>query len=462
VRAWDGIRDALEFGDQCLQPPSPDYELLRSGWDQPGRASENCLNLNIWTPAINDDGKRPVMVNMHGGGWTVGNGNSAGRSGEAFARYHDIVRVNVNHRLGIFGFSNMAELLGPDFAGSGTVGIQDIVLALQWVRDNIAAFGGDPENVTIFGVSGGGGKVSTLMAMPAAKGLYHRASVESGSMLMGKPPEPASEAATKLFAALDIPAENASDILALTGEQLMAGYMRMYPDGGLLTAGIAPVVDGVNLPRHPFHPDAPEVSSDIPMLIGTTATESSIFPAIVGGPPFGISWEDVAKRIPHLIPPGLALSADEILAKARELMPKASPTEVLFKMTTEGFFRRPAIRQAELAAERPAPVYMWRIDWPVPVDGGKWGSPHGLSVPLVMDTVAATPAMFGDGIDVATALSAKMSAAWAQFARTGKPDTSEIPAWPTYDAQQRQTMIFDATCHVASDPDGEFRKMFGF
>lgn len=460
VRAWKGIRDALEFGDQCLQPPSPDYELLRSGWDQPGRASENCLNLNIWTPGIGDGGKRPVMVNMHGGGWTVGNGNSAGRSGEAFARNHDIVRVNVNHRLGIFGFSNMADLLGTEYAGSGTVGIQDIVLALQWVRDNIEAFGGDPENVTIFGVSGGGGKVSTLMAMPAARGLYKRASIESGSMLMAKPPEPAAESAAKLLAALDIPEGKAADILALTGDQVMAGYMRMYPDGGLLTAGIAPVVDGVNLPRHPFHPDAPDISGDIPLLVGTTATESSIFPEIVGGPPFGISWDEVAARLPHLLPPDLPMRAGDILAKARELMPDASPTEILFKITTESFFRRPAIRQAELASRRPASVYMWRIDWPVPVDGGKWGAPHGLSVPLVMDTVPATPAMFGDGIDEASKLSAKMTAAWAAFARTGSPDTPALPRWPAYEAGNRETMIFDTDCRVTSDPDSEFRKMF--
>lgn len=460
IRHWDGVRDALEFGDQCLQPPSPDYELLRSGWDQPGRASENCLNLNIWTPAINDGGKRPVMVNMHGGGWTVGNGNSAGRSGEAFSRNHDIVRVNVNHRLGIFGFSNMAELLGPAYAGSGTVGLQDIILALQWVRDNIAAFGGDPENVTIFGVSGGGGKVSMLMAMPAAQGLFHRASIESGSMLMAKPAEAAAEFSAKLMAALEIPVSRSDEILKLTGDDLMAGYMRMFPDGGLITAGIAPIVDGVHVPRHPFHPTAPEISAHIPMLVGSTATESSIFPEIVGGPPFGISWDEVAARLPRLLPPGLPFSADEILAKTRLLMPDASPTEVLFRITTESFFRRSVIRQAELSSQRSAPVYAWRIDWQVPVDGGKWGAPHGLSVPLVMDTVEATPAMFGDGMNEARDLSAKMTAAWAAFARTGVPDVPQLPHWPPYETGKRQTMIFDTTCKVVSDPDREFREMF--
>lgn len=460
VRAWTDVRDALEFGDQCLQPPTPDFELLRSGWDTPGRMSENCLNLNIWTPALNDGGKRPVMVNMHGGGFTVGSGNSAGRSGEAFARTHDVVRVNVNHRLGLFGFSQTAEMLGPEYAGSGTLGLRDIILALEWVRDNIEAFGGDPDNVTIFGVSGGGGKVSALMAMPAAQGLFHRASMESGSMLMAKPPELAVDATRRLLGALEIPAERASDILALTGEQLLAAFLRLYPDGGLISAGIAPIIDGINLPDHPFHPAAPAMSDHIPMLVGTTITESSIFPEILGGDPFGISWDDVSERLPKLLPPGLPLSAADIMAKSRQLLPDASPTDILFKIMTESFFRRAAIRQAELASQRSANVYMWRIDWPVPTDGGKWGAPHGLSVPLVMDTVDAATAMLGEGLEQGRELSASMTAAWAAFARSGSPQTPRLPQWPAYETGKRETMIFDTVCHVDEDPDREFREMF--
>ena len=451
ARSWSGLRDALEFGDQCLQPPSPDVELLSAGWNHPSAGSENCLNLNLWTPAIGDGGRRPVMVNMHGGGWTVGSGNSAGRSGASFAGRHDIVRVNVNHRLGLFGYSNMAGRLGPDYADSGTVGIQDIVLALRWVRDNIAAFGGDPDNVTIFGVSGGGAKVSTLMAMPAAKGLFHRASVESGPMLTAVPSEAAASAAERLLAALDIRPEEAESVLSLTGEQLLAGYMRLHPDGGLLTAGFGPVVGGESLPRHPFEPSAPEESSDVPLLIGTTATEMSIFAELIGGPAFDLTWEGLDQRLSSAPMPGLTLPAATVISEMRRSMPEATPAKVLFALATEAVFRRGTIIQAERAARRPAPVYMWLITWETPVDGGKWGSPHGLSVPLIMDTVLNVRSMFGPDLSEPLELSDIMSSAWARFARTGVPSDPRIPRWPPYDADRRETMVFDTGCHVVSD-----------
>lgn len=457
---WTGIRDALAFGDQCLQPASPDMELLGSGWNAPSSSSEDCLNLNIWTTALDDGGRRPVMVNLHGGGWTVGSGNSAQRSGENFARHHDVVRVNVNHRLGVFGYSNMAALLGPHCADSGTVGIQDVVLALRWVRDNIAAFGGDAGNVTIFGVSGGGQKVSTLMAMPAAKGLFHRASIESGPMLTAIPPEHAAAAAARLVAALGIDAGEAGKILSLSGEQIMAGYMKLYPDGGLMSAGLGPVIGGPELPAHPFEPAAPELSEDIPLLIGTTATEMSIFADMLAGPAFGISWQDLAERLTRLPLPGLAVSSDRVIAQARDAMPDASPTDILLALLSEAAMRRASIVQAERSSRRPAPVYMWLLTWATPVDGGKWGSPHGLSVPLVMDTVRKAPSMFGNDLSAPLALSDIMSSVWAEFARTGIPRSSKIPAWPAYDAESRATMIFDTECRVVGDPNSGLRRLF--
>lgn len=460
ARSWTGVRDALVFGDQCLQPPSPDMELLGSGWNAPTASSEKCLNLNIWTTALGDGGRMPVMVNLHGGGWTVGSGNSAQRSGEDFARHHDVVRVNINHRLGVFGFSNMAALLGPDYAESGTVGIQDAVLALRWVRDNIAAFGGDPGNVTIFGVSGGGQKVSTLMAMPAAKGLFHRASVESGPMLTAIPPEQAASAATRLVAALDIPRGEPARILSLSGEQIMAGYMKLHPDGGLTNAGLGPVIGGAELPGHPFEPAAPELSSEIPLLIGTTETEMSIFADMFAGPAFGITWEDLAERLGRLPLPGLAVAPDRVIAEARGAMPDASPTDILLALLSEAAMRRAAIVQAERASRRPAPVYMWLLTWATPVDGGKWGSPHGLSVPLIMDTVRDASSMFGDDLTEPLVLSDIMSSVWAEFARTGIPRSPKLPTWPAYDAESRETMIFDTLCRVVGDPNSGLRRMF--
>ncbi len=455
VLPWSGVRDAFDFGNQCLQPGTPDFELLRSGWDEPAASSEDCLFLNLWSPGI-DHRRRPVMFNLHGGGWTVGNGNSAGRSGETFAGHHDIVRVNVNHRLGIFGFSALADLLGPDYADSGNVGILDVVLALRWVRENIAEFGGDPDNVTIFGVSGGGGKVSTLMAMPAAKGLFHKASVESGPMLTAQLPSAASEASARLLSALDIPPQASERLLSLSGEELLAGYLKLYPDGGLGSAVTGPVVDGVNLPSHPFDPVAPDVSSDVPLLIGTTTTETSIFLTAA----FDTTWETLAGGLANFLPPTFPLSAQALVNRAREIFPDASPARIFFMLTTELTIRSRSIRQAELAAQRGAPVYMWLLTWETPVDGGKWGSPHGLTVPLIMDTVASVPSMFGEDLSGPLALSATMSSAWAAFARTGSPDVPGLPTWTPYEPDERWTMIFDKECTLVSDPLSELRILF--
>jgi len=459
VQPWQGVRDALEFGAQCIQPDLPDFELLRSGWDAPTPSSEDCLFLNIWTRGLGDGAKRPVMFNLHGGGWTVGNGNSAGRSGEDFARHHDVVRVNVNHRLGIFGYSNVSGLLGSEFADSGTVGILDVVLALEWVRDNIAAFGGDPDNVTIFGVSGGGGKVCTLMALPAARGLFHRASVESGPMLAARLPEAVAAQTSALFEALDIPAGQPEAILALSGEELLAGYMKLYPDGGLLTSAIAPMVDGRNLPGHPFEPTAPTVSRDVPLIIGTTADELTVFEDLVGGPTEGLDWDGVAARLAALIPPGAPFTAQQLVDAALSERPGAGPAGILFLAASDLFFRRPTLLLAERAANRPAPVYVWLLEWVTPVDGGKWGSPHGITVPLIMDTVAKVPTMFGDAMAEAQDLSRKMSSAWAAFARDGVPAAEGLPAWLPYDADRRQTMVFDTQCKLASDPLGTLRRV---
>lgn len=459
AQPWDGIRDALEFGAQCMQPESRDFELLRSGWDSPARSSEDCLFLNIWSPSLDDNARLPVMVNFHGGAWTAGNGNSTARSGKRFARHHGVVRVNLNHRLGIFGFSNFSALLGPDFADSGMVGMLDATMALEWIRDNISAFGGDPNNVTIFGVSGGGGKVSTLMAMPEAKGLFHRASVESGSMLTATLPERSAETTEALLDALAIPRNQPDGVLALSGEELLDGYLKMFPDGGLTASGIAPVVDGINLLHHPFEPGAPEESENIPLLVGTTTTETSIFEEFLGGSIDGLTWEDLPNRVTPFLPPEAQLSASDAISIARAAASDAGPRDILYAITSEFLIRRPALLQAERASARTAPVYMWLLAWVTPVDDGKWGSPHGLSVPLAMDTVEDNPSMFGDDLSAPLELSEKMSSAWAAFARTGKPDSPGLPAWPAYDTKERQTMVLDDECRVVSDPLADLRRL---
>lgn len=320
------------------------------------------------------------------------------------------------------------------------------------------AFGGDPENVTIFGVSGGGQKVSTLMALPAAAGLFHRAPVESGPMLTANLPGPATKSAESLLAALDTPREGARELLSLSGDELLAGYMKMHPDGGLTSSGLGPVVDGVNLPHHPFDPSAPEISNHVPLLIGTTASEMSLFIGMADPSVFELTWEALPERLPSLLPFLFGLSAKGI-ASARRCLPGASPAQVIFALASQQFIRDRSITHAERVARRPAPVYMWLIEWITPVDGGKWGAPHGMSVPLVMDTVDASASLFGDDLREPQTLCDRMSAAWAAFARTGAPDTPDLPHWPAYDAKDPATMIFDTQCRVENDPHRALRML---
>ena len=442
VAAWSGVRDALAYPNMAPQPPAPARGLFAS-WTDPTSISEDCLGLSVWTPGLRDGGKRPVMVWFHGGDFSSLSGSRSVFDGTRLARRGDVVVVTVNHRLNVFGFLYLGQLL-PEFAEAANPGMLDLVAALTWVRDNIAAFGGDPGNVTIFGQSGGGGKVSTIMALPAAKGLFHRAIVQSGSYarnahLEAMSPDAATEQAHRLLAALDLAPADARKLLDLPMETLVAASAKLAQAKERTTW--RPVADGRHLPGGPSWPKAPDVSADIPLMIGTTATEMSLLRGSFNPALFDMDEAEMRKRLSdHYSGPLL----DEAIALFRAKSPKATPGRLYFDILSATTFRRGAWRHADLKAEQgKAPVYLYEIDWETPVDGGKWGSPHSVEHPFVFDNVAISESMVGASQAEPQKIAEQISPTWIAFARTGNPNNPAIPHWPAYTTAERATMVFD-------------------
>jgi para-nitrobenzyl esterase len=439
-QAWPGVRDATAYPNMAPQPPAPIRGLF-SSWTDPTTISEDCLGLNIWTPGLRDGGKRPVMVWFHGGDFASLSGSRSVFDGTRLARRGDVVVVTVNHRLNAFGFLYLGQLL-PEFADAANAGMLDLVAALEWVRDNIAEFGGDSGNVTIFGQSGGGGKVATVMAMPAGKGLFHRAIIQSGTYarnahLEAMSADTATKHAKTLLAELGL--NDARKLLDLPMETLIEGIVKASQ--AKERAVWRPVVDGKNLPAGPSWPSAPDVSADVPLMIGSTATEMSMLMGTPRPELFDIDDATLRKRLSVWFAPE---KMDEVIATFKEKNPDATPGRLYFDISTAVVFRRGAWRHADLkAAQNKAPVYLYEIDWVTPVDGGKWGSPHSMEHPFVFDNVALSASMVGASQAEPQSLADQISATWIAFARTGNPNNSAIPHWPAYTVPERTTMVFD-------------------
>jgi para-nitrobenzyl esterase len=446
---WTGVRDALEFGEVAPQPTGDTSEYGRLiGWDNhPGRMGEDCLVMNVWTPGL-DNKKRAVMLSIHGGGFTSGSGSTPGYAGKQLARFGDVVVITVNHRLGALGYLHLGDLGGPEYAQSGTVGMLDLVAALQWVRDNIERFGGDPNTVMVWGQSGGGAKTSTLMAMPSAKGLFRRAAVQSGSALLLMTREVGTGMAERLLAKLELDKSKIAQLQAMPFEQLIAAQRALAPDGPRL--GFAPVVDGNAIPRHPFDPTAPEITADVPLIVGTTLDDAAM------GGRFDIDDAGIKARLEKSKRNGA--HADRILNLYRKHYPDASSFLLQARMLTDRGGRRSATTMAERkAALGKAPAYLYVFTWPSPALGGKFGAVHGVDVGLAFNN--ARGAMAGDTPE-ARALAGRFAAAWVAFAKTGDPNTKEIPHWPAYDAKTRPTMIFDNEVRLENDPLRELRMLW--
>jgi para-nitrobenzyl esterase len=441
---WGGVREATQIGPRCPQPPTPGLMPEEAIDLDYGPMSEDCLYLNVWTAAGDAAAKRPVMVWFHGGGYAVGSGGSVRYDGSNLARKHDVVVVTVNHRLNAFGFLDLSGIGGARFADSGNVGMLDIAAALEWVRDNIASFGGDPGNVTVFGESGGGGKVSTLMAMPAAKGLFHRAIAQSGVALRGMTADASAGAARALLDQLGIGGD-LDRIQDMPFERIIAALQAVRPP-----LGFGPVVGGHALPHHPFDPDAPAISADVPLLLGSNLTERTFF----GDTP--LDTIDEAALLGHVKRyTGLADDrATGLIAAYRKNRAGADNTFIYQLISADWWMTANVTTQAERKA-RLGRAYVYHFEKRTPVRDGKLKVPHTLEIAYAFDNIDLSTAVTGTGADK-QALADKMSAMWTAFARTGDPSIPGLK-WEPYSAERRAVMILDDDPRLELDPYREER-----
>ncbi|MFL5254499.1 MAG: carboxylesterase/lipase family protein [Rhodopila sp.] len=461
---WTDSRDCRTFSGRAPQlglAATPRPEMVDfSGPPDTSPETEDCLTVNVWTPDLDPQAKRAVMVWFHGGAFAYGNANAQRLRGSRLARKHDVVVVNVNQRLNIFGHLDLSAIGGEGFRHSGNAGTLDMIAALEWVRDNIGAFGGDAGNVTIFGESGGGGKVSTLLAMPRAAGLFHRAIIQSGAAVRLRTQERATALTECVMRQLGV--RGVDDLLSASVSGLLAAVdpaqkalgpsptplFDRYPFG--------PVVDSDILPAHPFDPNAPDVSADIPLIIGDMKDEMASFLA-----PDDRIWNrtlteaELRDRVTAIAGP----RTGEVLDLYGRLYGHLNPAERLIAITTDSNFRiRSLVLAQRRAAKNRGPVWMYSFEWETPVLGGRLRAPHAMDVPFVFNTLDLTNAT-GGSVE-AQALSDTMAAVWAAFARNGRPDHPAIPCWPTYDPQTRATLMLDANCRIENDPRGEGRRIW--
>ena len=456
VEPWAGVRDALHWTDVAPQIPGDRrhvYADLIMVDRNPSGMGEDNLSLNLWSPGLDPNAKKPVIVVLHGGGFYSGSGNSVGMDGEQMARFSDCVVIAINHRLGAFGFLHLAEFGGEDFATSGTVGMQDITAALGWVRENVAAFGGDPARVLVYGQSGGGAKTSVLMAMPGAKGLFHRAGVMSGSALRMMPPEMASATAKRLMGALDIAPTDFRKLQEVPWTVLLETQAKLEAADrakGEAPRSFAPVVDGIALPRHPWAPDAPDVSADVPMIVSSVLDERAYRMGDFAMDEAGLvefARERVGDR------------AEEAVAAYREEDPDAKPFILAARLESDLTFRKGAFAQAELKAKQGgAPVWTYLWTQPSPAADGRFGAVHGIDVaPSLYNTRGA----LNGSSKEANELAAAIASSWAAFAANGDPNNERVPQWKPYSPPERATMIFDDNLRVEDDPRATFRRYWG-
>jgi len=445
---WTDVKDTVEYGHRSPQQPGMLEIPEVAATSGQGPMGEDCLVLNVWSNGLKGGKKRPVMVWFHGGGFASGSGDYTMYNGANLARKHDVVVVTTNHRLNVFGYLYLADIGGEKYANASNAGLQDMVLSLEWVRDNIANFGGDPNNVTIFGQSGGGGKVATLMATPSAKGLFHKAICQSGASIKGVSRANATRAAETLLTKLNLKHDEIGKLQNMPFEQLTAALQSAG-----VGFGLGPVVDGKTLPHDPFDPGAPEESATVPLLIGTVEEEVNFFPTTQLDP---IDDADLQKRVKQATRADDS-TAEKLIAMYKKDRPKKSNVEISQIISTDAGFSASVRTEADRKAmQAKAPVYKYYFTWQSPVRDGKLRSFHTLEIPFVTANVDEAKSMTGTGQD-RYALSDKMSGAWTSFARTGVPSAKGLPKWVPFTVDQRATMIFDNETRLVNDPYKEER-----
>ncbi len=436
------IRPAQDFGPVCPQtgPYAPQ--------------SEDCLFLNIWTAAADARARKPVMLYIHGGAYANGSVTDPQNDGRALAARGDCVVVTVNHRLNALGYLYLARL-SDRFPDSGNAGQLDLILALQWVRDNIAAFGGDPSRVMVFGQSGGGAKIATMMGMPAAAGLFHRAATMSGQQVTASGPLHATERARAYLAKLGVDAGDLSPLLAMPVARLVEGLSATDP---ILGGGVyfGPVLDMTWLTRHPFWPDANPLGNRIPMMLGNTHDETRAFLSIDSPKVRGLDWSNLADRMaPEL---KIDILPEWVVAQYRARHPAWSPTDIFYDATTAGRSWRGQVIEAEARADAGVPAWVYQVDFTSRTDPRR-GAFHTMDIPLVFGTLGADGSQTGMAAD-ARAASTAMQDSFVAFATHGNPNHAGLGHWPRHDRKTRATMIFDVRSRVENDPRRWQRELF--
>jgi para-nitrobenzyl esterase len=464
-KPWAGIKEVTEYGPSCWQPPEG---VTRMGfWGATGveSMSEDCLVLNVWTKGLKDNGKRPVLVWIHGGGFRTESANHAPfYNGASLAKTYDVVVVSVNHRLGVFGYLHLGEIFGEQYATSGNNGMLDLVEALKWVRDNIAQFGGNPGNVMIFGESGGGAKVSTLMAMPAAKGLFHRAIVQSGPGLRVKTSEDATLCAREFLNVVHVTPQRTNWLHETKAYVIYLAWMSLSQGAERAGGDMSPVVDGKIIPAHPFDPVAPPTAANVPLVIGTNKDEWLFM--MMRDPLFGKYDEaQMRQRVVSTLSQRLSDKvatdrADDLIAGYRRTRPGATPHDILAAIGSDRM-RIASVRLAERkAAGGSAPVYMYLFTWESEVSRGQLKSAHSFEIPFVFNYMNDPSILFLGNRPERLKLAAAMSGAWVAFAKSGDPNHTGLAKWPTYNTNDRATMMFNIESKVENDPFGEERKLW--
>ena len=446
--AWNGILDANAFPDSIPQTAGNTPVFKSWAADPAPEMSEDVLGLNVWTPGL-DDRKRPVMVWLHGGGFQTGSGSSRAYEGVNLANRGDVVVVTINHRLNAFGYLYLAGLSDdPRYADSGNVGTLDMVQALEWVRDNIASFGGNPDNVTIFGESGGGRKVSVLNAMESAEGLFDRAIVQSGSSLSFRTPEQATKDTRDFLKAVDIAPDKLDMLDKLTQDEIIAG---LYKAASTSNSSFywGPVVDGRSLTKNPFTVDGPEPNANVPMLIGSNKDELSLW-LVRPGREVKLDYAAAAGLIGDYVNEA---EFDALVEDYRAIYPDQTDGELMVTLTTDIRYTGNAVRQAKAkAAEGTAPVWLYQFDWETPVMGGIYKTPHATEIPFAFDTLGNSESMIGDAA-AAQDVADQVSEAWISFARHGDPNARGLPFWPEVTTDNVVAMHFN---HVSTVDDEYF------